>query len=209
LDFTVFWDNRDFTPNPSVGESVQAKLSRDFGWANSSNPWTAWLGEIDKYFSLGPSDTFRQRVIALDFWTAYSPSWTVQPNGTITDQPPIYAGATLGGLWRMRAYPGMRFSDKAGIYYGAEYRMTPEWNPFLKWEWLQQRLGVQWVQFVPFVELGRVSPQWNLGELHSAMKLDGGIGFRAMAKGLVVRIDVASCSEGLGVQMMVSQPYQF
>jgi outer membrane protein assembly factor BamA len=209
LDFSIYWDNRDFPVNPSLGNSLLLKVSRDFGWANSSNPWTVYAAELDKYFSLGPSDTFRQRVLAFDIWTAYSPSWEVQPNGTITNRPPTYAGATLGGLWRLRGYPSQRFSDKAGIYYGAEYRMIPEWNPFNNWTWLQQYVGVQWIQFVPFVEAGRVAPAWSFSELNSALKWDAGFGFRAMAKGLVVRIDLAGSSEGGSVAMMVSQPYQF
>jgi len=209
LDFTLYWDNRDFSVNPSLGNSLLLKVSRDFGWANSSNAWTVYAAELDKYFSLGPSDTFRQRVLAFDIWTAYSPSWEVQPNGTITNRPPSYAGANLGGLWRMRGFPSQRFSDKAGMYYGAEYRLIPEWNPFNNWPWLQQYVGIQWVQLVPFAEAGRVAPSWNFNELNSAMKWDAGIGFRAMAKGLVVRIDLAGSSEGASVAMMVSQPYQF
>lgn len=42
-----------------------------------------------------------------------------------------------------------------------------------------------------------------LGTIH-----DGGLGVRAMAKGLVVRIDTAYSDEG-GIQMMTSQPFQF
>ena len=209
LDFSVYWDNRDFTVNPSRGNSLQLKATRDFGWANSSNPWTVYAAELDQYVSLGPSDIFRQRVLAFDIWTAYSPSWEVQPDGSIANRPPTFAGATLGGLFRMRGFPSQRFSDKAGIYYGAEYRMIPYWNPFNNWTWLQQYLGVLWVQIVPFVEVGRVAPSWNLDELHSSMKWDGGVGFRAMLKGLVVRIDVAGSSEGGSVAMMVSQPFQF
>jgi len=109
----------------------------------------------------------------------------------------------------MRGFPSQRFSDKAGMYYGAEYRLIPEWNPFNNWPWLQQYVGIQWVQLVPFAEAGRVAPSWNFNELNSAMKWDAGIGFRAMAKGLVVRIDLAGSSEGASVAMMVSQPYQF
>jgi hypothetical protein len=185
------------------------KVSRDFGWLNSSNPWTVYTGELDKYFSLGPSDKFRQRVIALDVWTAYSPSWEAQSNGTIVDRPPTFAGANLGGLFRMRGYPAQRFSDKAGIYYGAEYRMIPEWNPFNNWPWLQKYVGIQWVQFVPFVEAGRVGTAWSSDLLYSDLKWDAGIGLRAMAKGLVIRIDIGASSEGGDVQMMVSQPFQF
>jgi len=87
--------------------------------------------------------------------------------------------------------------------------MIPQWNPFKNWLWLQQYIGVQWVQFTPFVEAGRVAPSWNFSELSSAMKWDAGIGFRAMCKGLVVRIDLAGSSEGASVVMMVEQPFQF
>jgi outer membrane protein assembly factor BamA len=209
LDFTLNWDNRDFSDNPSQGNSLQLRMSRDFGAFNSTNAWTVCIAEMDKYFSLGPTDTFRQRVLAFDIWTAYSPSWEVKPNGTIANRPPTYAGATLGGLWRMRGFPDQRFSDKAGIYYGAEYRMIPQWNPFNNWPGLQQYIGVQWIQLVPFVEAGRVAPLWNFHELNSAMKWDAGFGFRAMAKGLAVRIDLAGSSEGARVVMMVEQPFQF
>lgn len=209
FDLSLFWDNRDFLPNPIRGESLQLKVSRDFGWLDSTNSWTVVGGEMDKYFSLGPTEHFRQRTIALDFWTAVTPTWEVQPDGTIDNRPPTYAGATLGGLWRMRGYPAQRFSDKAAVYYSGELRLIPDWNPFLSWPWLQQYVGVQWLQFVPFVEVGRVAPAWNLDTLHSHMKFDAGFGTRLMAKWIVVRLDVAASNEGGAVQMMVSQPFQF
>ena len=109
----------------------------------------------------------------------------------------------------MRAYPSQRFNDRAAIYYAAEYRVIPRWNPFAGWPWLQKYLEIAWWQWVPFVEVGRVAPSWSLDELHSDMKWDVGFGVRAMAKGLVVRIDTAVSEEGLRVQMMVSQPFQF
>jgi hypothetical protein len=87
--------------------------------------------------------------------------------------------------------------------------MIPDWNPFLSWPRLQRHVGVQWLQLVPFVEAGRVAPAWNLDTLHSHMKFDAGLGFRLMAKGLVVRLDSAVSDEGYLVQMMVGQPFQF
>ena len=69
--------------------------------------------------------------------------------------------------------------------------------------------GVQWLQFVHFAELGRVAPTWRPDELHTEMKWDLGLGVRAWAKGLVVRIDTAVSEEDVGVQMMVSHPFQF
>jgi hypothetical protein len=109
----------------------------------------------------------------------------------------------------MRGYPFARFSDKAAISHAAEYRMIPRWNPFTKWQWVQEHVGVDWVQIVPFAEAGRVAPTWNLGTLHSSMKWDAGIGLRAHAKGLLVRVDVAGSGEGMRVQMMVDSPFQF
>ena len=213
LEFSLFRDNRDFVPNPSRGGALRVDVSRDFGWLNSSNSWTVVQTEFDKYFSLGSSETFRQRVIAFDFWTAYSPTWEVEgvSNGQeiISNRPPAYAGATLGGIWRMRAFPAQRFSDKASIYYALEYRMIPKWNPFTRWPWLQEYIGIEWLQFVPFVEVGRVAPGWNIKDLHTDMKWDTGIGLRLWAKGLVARIDLAGSDEGFGVAMMVSQPFQF
>lgn len=212
LMFSLFRDNRDFTPTPSRGSALLLNLTKDYGWFDSTDSWTSVSTEFDKYFSLGKSDRFRQRVIAFNFWTADTPSWETSTTGgeeTISHRAPPFAGATLGGVWRMRAYPSQRFNDKAAIYYAAELRMIPWWNPFDRWTWLQKHLEIAWWQWVPFVEMGRVAPSWNIEELHSNLKWDVGFGVRAMAKGLVVRVDTAVSEEGFGVQMMVSQPFQF
>lgn len=87
--------------------------------------------------------------------------------------------------------------------------MIPRWNPFDNWDWLQKHVGIQWVQVVPFAEVGRVAPDWNPRELHSDMKWSAGLGIRFWAKGLVARIDTAASGEGGNVQMMISQPFQF
>ncbi len=209
LDFALFWDNRDYYLNPTYGNSLRLKLSRDFGWSDSSNSWTSVDGELDAYFPLGKSTLFRKQVIALNFWSSYSPSWEEGPGNTVSNRPPAYTGATLGGLWRMKGYPSQRFSDKAAIYYSAEFRMTPTWNPFDNWSWLQKHVGVKWLQLVPFAELGRVAPSWEVGELHSDMKWSAGVGVRVMAKDIVARIDTAASEEGFKVQMMVNHPFQF
>jgi hypothetical protein len=209
LDFSVFWDNRDFYANPSKGFGLRGKVSRDFGWSNSSNSWTNVEGELDLYIPLQLSNRFRQTVLALDYWTSYSPTWDEQPDGTAENRPPAYTGSTLGGIWRLRGYPSQRFNDKAAVYYAAELRMIPRWNPFNGWPWIQKYVGIQWLQFVPFIEVGRVAPEWNFNTLHSDMKWNVGLGMRAWAKGIVIRIDTAVSDEEVGVQMMVSQPFQF
>jgi hypothetical protein len=209
LELSYFWDNRDFVPNPSVGNSLRLVANRDFGLFDSSDSWSVVQAEIDGYLPLGATKRFRQRVIAFDFWTVDSPSWDVRDSGEIRHRPPPYTGATLGGLWRMRGFPSQRFNDKAAIYYALELRLIPEWNPFTNWPTLQKHLGVQWLQFVPFVEVGRVAPSWDAQNLHQSMQWDVGFGIRAWAKGLVVRLDTAVSNEGAGVQMMVAQPFQF
>jgi hypothetical protein len=209
VEFSLFWDNRDYPGNPSQGNALAFKVARDEGWFNSNESWTSVGAEYDHYVSLGASDSFRQRVLAFDFWSAYSPTWSVQADGTIDNRPPGFSGATLGGLWRLRAFPAQRFNDKAGIYYGAELRMIPNGNFFDHFPALQRRVGVEWIQLVGFVEAGRVARDWSFDELHSDMKWDVGFGIRAWAKGIVVRVDTAYSEEGLGVQMMIGQPFQF
>ena len=61
--------------------------------------------------------------------------------------------------------------------------------------------------FAPFVEVGRVAESWSLSDLHEDMKVSGGLGFRAMAKHTVLRIDSAFSSEGMRFQMMISHPF--
>jgi hypothetical protein len=56
---------------------------------------------------------------------------------------------------------------------------------------------------------GMVAPEWSFSRLHSDMKWDAGLGIRASAKGIVIRVDSAYSDEGVGVQMMISQPFQF
>jgi hypothetical protein len=209
IDLGLTWDNRDFPTNPARGQSVSLALSRDFGAFNSSDSWTVWQAEVDQYFELNNLPRVRQTVLALNAWTAQTPSWERLADGSVANRPPAYAGATLGGLWRMRAYPAQRFNDRAAIYYAAELRVIPEWNPFNAWPAFQSYANVEWFQFVPFAELGRVAPNWDLGTLHSSMKWSAGFGIRAWASGFVLRVDTALSEEGASVQMMISQPFQF
>jgi hypothetical protein len=209
LELSLYWDNRDFYVNPTRGQSVRWKLAQDYGLADSSGSWSANQVEVDQYVSLGSNLEVRQCVLALDFWTAYSPSWEELADGTIDNRPPPFYGSTLGGLWRLRGYPPQRFSDKAAIYYSPELRVMPEWNPFLGWPSLQSKLGVQWIQIVPFVDVGRVAPEWDLSELHTDMKWDYGLGLRALAQGIVLRLDAAKSDEDFAVRMMIGHPFQF
>ncbi len=183
LEFNVFWDNRDYPHNPSRGNALTLELTRDWGWADSSTSWTNLSAEYDHYFSLGEIEGFRQSVLALDFWTAYSPTWDVQPDGTIAHKPPAFSGAHLGGLFRMRAYPSQRFSDKAAVYYAAELRMVPSWNFFDSLPWLQEHVGVEWIQLVAFGEAGRVAPHYGIDDLHNEYAVGRRIGAAGLGEG--------------------------
>jgi len=209
LDLSFFWDNRDFYANPTRGFGLRARHTRDFGWFDSNNAWNNFDGELDAYIPLATGSWLRQEVLALNLWSSYSPSWEESSDGTISNNPPAYTGSTLGGLWRMRGFPSQRFNDKAAIYYAAELRLIPHWNPFDHWPELQKHVGVQWIQLVPFVEVGRVAPHWNPAMLHEDMQWSAGLGLRVWAKGLVARVDAAYSEEGVGIQMMVSHPFQF
>jgi len=208
--FTLRHENVDFMPNPSKGSIQRFTLIRDPGVQDSDSSYTAIELELSKYFSLGESERFRKRVLALNFWTADTPTWDVDIEDgrrVITHRPPNYFGATLGGLDRLRGFPTARFNDKAAIYYAAELRLIPRWNPLGEVAWLKRFVRVDWWQFVPFVELGRVAEHWRLSDLHSDMKWSAGVGIRAMLESLVIRADVAASSEGMEVQMMVTHPF--
>jgi hypothetical protein len=96
-----------------------------------------------------PSAHIRQAVLALDAWTGGTPSRERRADGTVANRPPAYAGATLGGLWRMRADPSQRFNDRAAIYYAAELRVIPDWNPFEAWPAFQDYAEVEWLSSCP------------------------------------------------------------
>ena len=206
---SVLHDNRDFSPNPSQGSTSTFRVARDFGSFDSTNSWTTVDGKFSKYFPLGSSRLIRQQVLAFDVWTADSPTWEERETdeGTVYDhRPPPYLGTTLGGYLRMRGFPLHRFSDKAAVYYGLEYRVIPEWNPLGSISWLRW-FQIDWWQWVPFAEVGRVADHWNLRELHSEMKWDAGLGLRLMTAKVIVRGDAAVSEEGFHIWVMIGQAF--
>jgi len=210
LQLAISYDNTDFPVNPSFGSRQFIGITHDFHWLGSDETFSFWEFGAAKFFSLGESNWARQRVIALDVWTGDSPSWseTTLQNGNIqiNNAPPYNEGATLGGFYRMRAYPFYRFNDRSVIYTSAEYRYTPYWNPIGNVHWLRF-LKMDWWQFVGFVEGGRVAREYSFSELTSDWKADIGVGIRAMAAGAVLRLDIAAVSEAVGVWFMVNHPF--
>ena len=210
LQLALEYDNRDFKANPSKGGLVRFGATRDFGLLNSNRSWTVFEGDLRKYLSLGNMRFFRQQVLALRAWTVETPSWDVtiseKNSPLIEGRPPPYFGASLGGFDRLKAYPMYRFSDKSAIYYALEYRLIPQWHPLGEISWLKF-LNIDWWQFVPFAEIGRVAPEWSLTELHSDMKWNVGLGIRFMAQKSVFRVDTAFTSDTWSAWAMVGQPF--
>jgi hypothetical protein len=208
LRFGVTYDNSDFALNPSSGNVTKLAVSRDFGWFDTSNPWTNISAEYTQYIDLGRSRWFRQQVIALDGWTSYSPTWKqtfVGGRRQVYDGPPFYDGAMLGGDPRFRGYPDYRFWDKAAVYASAELRVIPNWNPFANIEILKPA-DITWIQWVVFGEIGRVGPQYS-GNLLSHFKGDAGFGIRMLANDTLVRLDVAASNEKFGIWVRLNQPF--
>ena len=114
----------------------------------------------------------------------------------------VDSSTMMSGMVEIEAPLASRFLSSS-----AELRMIPDWNPFDRWTWLQQHVGIQWIQFVPFVEVGRVAPEWNAEELHSDMQWDAGLGFRIMAQKAVLRLDMGASDEGAAVWAMVGNPF--
>lgn len=210
LEFGILYNNTDFPSNPSRGSSQYLSFIHDFAWGESEDEWSFISFEASKYFDIGPSRHAKQQVLALNFWTGDSPTWTEETleNGAtvITDDPPYLEGARLGGFYRMRAYPTNRFNSRSVIYTTAEYRYTPKWNPIANVSWLQF-LKLDWFQLVGFVEGGRVAEEYSLDVLFSDWKVDGGVGLRAMVAGGVVRFDVAASEEETSAWVMFGHPF--
>jgi outer membrane protein assembly factor BamA len=208
LDFWLEYDNTDFPRNPTRGSRQQFMASRDFGWFDSSNSWTNLEMDLSKYYSLGRSSWFKQQVLALNFWTSNTPTWETNPENPqeVTNRPPPSYGSELGGFDRMRAYPSGRFRDKSAVYYAAELRLIPDYQPLHDLPIIKY-FQIDWWQVVPFVEAGRVGPEYNSDLFFKDLKVDAGIGLRLMAFRAVVRLDWAVSEEGNSVWAMIEQPF--
>ena len=206
----IEYDNTDFITNPSRGSLTKLNVHRDFGAFDSLNSWTSLDLSFAKFWGLGDSESFAQRVLAANIWTAYVPTWSeelVAPDEVaINNRPPNNRGAHLGGMERQRGFPRGRFNDKAAINYMVELRLIPRWDPFRNWP-IIRNWPWRWWQAVGFAEVGRVAPSWNLGDLHEDMKWTAGVGFRAMIGGGVIRIDFATSDEASQFWVMARQAF--
>ncbi len=202
-------DNTDYPDNPNWGYNFKLQSSFDFGWFNSTQSWNSLEVEYSHYIALPNYSWSRHNVIALNFWSAYSPSWNsdAKKENSFLDkhQPPMWEGARLGGYYRMRAYDTDRFSDKAAIYCAAEYRVIPDYNPVRGFRW--NPVPIDWFQAVFFIEAGRVAPRYDFRVLMQDMKYDVGVSLRALTAKVPMRLEVAYGSEGINSWVMINQPF--
>jgi len=210
LEASFIYDNRDYPGNPNTGSYQSFTINHDFGWFDSTGSWNNLELDLRKYVPLGTDSWFKQRVLAFDFWTAYSESWqshtTADGVVVIDDRAPPNFGPNLGGFYRMRGYPQNRFADKAAIYYGGELRLTARANPLGEISWLKFA-DIDWMQLVLFAELGRVSDDYDASMFVEDLKWDVGAGFRFMAQKVVLRLDLAHSDEGMAMWAMVGHPF--
>ncbi len=204
------YDNTDYWRNPTYGSRQRIAFTHDWG-ANDEDgeEWTTVEAEYSKFFNLGRTESALQRVFAINAWWIDTPTWDDSSFYNVTEvfhRPPVYEGATLGGLERQRAYPTARFNDRSAVNYAFEYRHMNSWNPFPDIP-IINLLHIPWWQWVALLEVGRVHDEWDLGELHEDMKWSVGAGVRIMVEGVIVRIDVATSDEQAEVQMFIGQTF--
>lgn len=205
-------DNTDFDLNPSRGYSFMLQYSTDGGGGDNLQSWDNLEFKYSQYLELKPLSFTKQNVLAMNFWTAYSPSWDTNREylpGIDRNRAPLWEGPRLGGFTRMRGYDTNRFSDKAAIYATAEYRAILNWNPFNKGligEWMPA--DVDWLQVVGFAEVGRVNDAYDF-DLFTDLKYDVGVSLRAMVAEVPVRFEVAYGEEGTSMWVMYKQPFDF
>lgn len=190
------YNNTDFPINPSKGSIIKIGFKHDPG-LNNNQSWTLGKLELSKFFNLPKGENAEQRVIALNVWAAHTFSDTL---------PPHYFGVTLGGLYRLRAYPIERFHDKSAIYYSAEYRVIPKSDLLRRLTFLDF-VKLQWWEVAFFVEFGRVAPSWDFKELHDSMKRDFGLSLRVMANHDIGRFDIVWSEEGTAAWLMYGHPF--
>ena len=207
------YDNTDFHTNPANGSRQRITISHDWGGLDDTAPWTSLDFEASKYFDFGETENTLQRVLALNMWWVDSPTWdssSTIDGSEVFHRPPLFAGASLGGIDRLKGYSTDRFNDRSAVFYAAEYRHMQKNNPFqsiFKSIPYIDELNLALWHWVAFAEVGRVHDEWDLSELHEDMKWDVGMGLRMNIEGVVVRLDVAKGEEETEVQMFIGHSF--
>ncbi|MDH5518198.1 MAG: hypothetical protein OEY36_10350 [Gammaproteobacteria bacterium] len=126
-------------------------------------------------------------------------------NSTVAHNTYGSVGA-LGGLSRLRSYPGGRFEGSHARFYGLEYR----WNindDDKAFDFVIAKDIRTLMQLALFYERGAISDDET--QLWDKMVYSAGLGFRMVtSSGLVFRADLASGDEGYEVSVIVGYPWE-
>ncbi|MCZ4295663.1 BamA/TamA family outer membrane protein [Vibrio sinaloensis] len=194
------WDNRDSVRNPTKGSHTSLDVTAGAERWQSEDIWTKWEFQNSQYYALGPlGEWFDQQVLAFDFYTADTPSWS-------SVKPPEQDQIRLGGLYRLRGYTSGRYHGRSAVHYSAEYRVLPDWQP-LDGIPLINYYDLPWWQWVVFAEVGRVADEYDAKTLHSDMKWNVGGAVRSQVEGIVVRAEVAQGADEGTFRVMINQPF--
>ncbi|MGY5539558.1 BamA/TamA family outer membrane protein [Vibrio brasiliensis] len=198
--FSFDWDNRDSVRNPTKGSHTSLDITAGADHWQSEDIWTKWEFQNSQYYALGPlGEWFDQQVLAFDFYTADTPSWS-------RVKPPEQEQVRLGGLYRLRGYTSGRYHGRSAVHYSAEYRVLPDWQP-LDGIPLINYYDLPWWQWVVFAEVGRVADEYDAKTLHSDMKWNLGGAVRFQVEGIVVRAEVAQGADEGTFRVMINQPF--
>ncbi|MCH4897024.1 hypothetical protein E0494_09980 [Marinilabiliaceae bacterium JC040] len=203
-------ENVDFIANPSRGTKISYRHHQSLDIIKNSIPWQMEEFSFSKYFNL-KSSYLRQQVLAFNVWTRNVTSYNdyhIENKQKIYHRPSPFLGASLGGRYRFRGFPEGRYNDAASILYTGEYRIITDWNPLANWSFLKMlHVNVEWIQFVAFIETGKVAERWSINNLHSNMRTDYGLGIRLFANEMVIRVDAAMSREGMQIQMFIDHAF--
>lgn len=200
FELSFDWDNRDSVRNPTRGSHTSLDITLGADSWRSDELWTKWEFQNSQFYALGPlGEVFDQQVIALDFYTADTPTWD-------STKPPEQDQVRLGGLYRLRGYTSGRYHGRSAVHYSAEYRVMPDWQPLDDIPVINY-YDLPWWQWVAFVEAGRVADQYNSKLLHSNMKWNLGGAVRFQVEGIVVRAEVAQGADEGTFRVMINQPF--
>ncbi|TKB56699.1 BamA/TamA family outer membrane protein [Ferrimonas aestuarii] len=202
LELKLDVDARNYVPSPSSGYRFEVDMQRDWG-ADDRDSYTNWQAQYSQYFDLGVNQYSKQQTLSLTAYLADTPTWDKDNN---THQAPYFAQNRLGGWDRLRGYTANRFHDRSAIFYGAEYRATPNYQPQSQIPFIN-RYQMPWWQWSLFAGVGRVHDEFDLGELHQDLKWSAGFGARLWVENVLVRMDIGYSEEGNQVRVVVNQPF--
>ncbi|SDI63893.1 hypothetical protein SAMN04488540_102293 [Ferrimonas sediminum] len=197
-------DARNYVPSPSRGYRFEFDLQRDWGSGDRSS-YTSWQAQYAHYLNLGSNSWSQQQTLSLTAYLADVPTWDSGSEGK-EHRPPWFAQSKLGGWDRLRGYQSDRFHDRNAIYYGAEYRSVPTWQPQGSIPFID-RYYFPWWQFAAYVGVGRVHDEFDLSTLHQEMNWSAGFGIRFWVENVLARLDIAYGAEGNQVRVVVNQPF--